>query len=61
MDAAAIIAGVSCAVGILVPLAVFGMHLERRLTRMETMMETLTEIRAGRQAVPMGASLWRAK
>lgn len=42
MDTAAIVAGVSCALGVVVPLAGFAMHLERRLTRLETLIEAMT-------------------
>ena len=55
MDTAAIVAGVSCGLAVLVPLAGFAMHMERRLTRLETLIEALTNpaanaYRWGRQA-----------
>ena len=42
MDATAIISGASCAVTVLVPLVGYVFHLERRMARLEALLETLT-------------------
>ena len=47
MDTGHIIAATGCALGFLGTVAVFGMHLERRLTRIETMLEQLTKPKPG--------------
>lgn len=58
MDAATLFAAAAVVVSIVAPMAGFFLHVDRRITRLETMLETALEVRAvQRQAAAARAGL----